>query len=170
MAQIMAMPNVRRIAWTAVCAKCSGTNCSCAVRGAWYRHRLIDRVFEPAPADGVVFHAATGIDANAIADVQACVRRRLLPVFARHGPLPGDDVRTMGQWAHGGGLSVDGSLLLSTVELIDRIAALIPPPNIHRHRYFGVLARSAAHGKSLRRLRTAGRGRPETVTLQVSRP
>jgi len=25
----------------------------------------------------VVFHAATGIDANAIADVQACVRRRL---------------------------------------------------------------------------------------------
>jgi len=68
------------------------------------------------------------------------------------GPLSGDDVRAMGQWAHGGGFSVDGSLLLSPVELIDRIAALIPPPNIHRHRYFGVLARSAAHGKSLRRL------------------
>ena len=28
----MAMPNVRSLAWTAVCAKCSATNCSCAVR------------------------------------------------------------------------------------------------------------------------------------------
>ena len=26
------------------------------------------------------------------------------------------------------------------MELIDRIAALVPPPRIHRHRYFGVLA------------------------------
>ena len=26
------------------------------------------------------------------------------------------------------------------LELIDRIAALIPPPRIHRHRYYGVLA------------------------------
>jgi hypothetical protein len=26
------------------------------------------------------------------------------------------------------------------VELIDRIAALMPPPRGHRHRYFGVLA------------------------------
>jgi len=33
-----------------------------------------------------------------------------------------------------------GSLLLTPVELIDRIAALVPPPRIHRHRYFGVLA------------------------------
>jgi hypothetical protein len=145
MAQIMAMPNVQSLAWTAVCAKCSATNCSCAVRGAWYRHRLIGGVFEPALADGVVFRAATGIDANVIADLQACVRRRLLRVFARRGPLPGDDIRTMGQWAHGGGFSVDGSLLLSSAELIDRIAALIPPPNIHHHRYFGVLARTAAY-------------------------
>jgi hypothetical protein len=32
------------------------------------------------------------------------------------------------------------SLLLTPVELIDRLAALVPPPRIHRHRYFGVLA------------------------------
>ncbi|MBK6998672.1 MAG: transposase [Rhodoferax sp.] len=31
-------------------------------------------------------------------------------------------------------------LVLTPLELIDRIAALIPPPRTHRHRYFGVLA------------------------------
>jgi hypothetical protein len=33
-----------------------------------------------------------------------------------------------------------GPLVLTPPELIDRIAALVPPPRIHRHRYFGVLA------------------------------
>ncbi|MGH8829983.1 MAG: transposase, partial [Polaromonas sp.] len=31
-------------------------------------------------------------------------------------------------------------LVLTPLELIDRIAALVPPPRTHRHRYFGVLA------------------------------
>ena len=31
-------------------------------------------------------------------------------------------------------------LHLTPLELIDRIAALVPPPRTHRHRYFGVLA------------------------------
>jgi len=31
-------------------------------------------------------------------------------------------------------------ITLTPLELIDRIAALVPPPRIHRHRYFGVLA------------------------------
>ncbi|MBK7000097.1 MAG: transposase [Rhodoferax sp.] len=31
-------------------------------------------------------------------------------------------------------------LALTLLELIDRIAALIPPPRTHRHRYFGLLA------------------------------
>jgi hypothetical protein len=31
-------------------------------------------------------------------------------------------------------------LRLTPLELIDRIAALVPPPRTHRHRYFGVLA------------------------------
>ncbi len=31
-------------------------------------------------------------------------------------------------------------LTLTPLELIDRIAALVPPPRTHRHRYFGVLA------------------------------
>jgi hypothetical protein len=37
------------------------------------------------------------------------------------------------------GARVD-ELHLTALELIDRIAALVPPPRTHRHRYFGVLA------------------------------
>ena len=157
---------------------------------------VIDGVFDATTAGGVVFHAAAGLDAPAVAAVQACVRRRLLRVFVRRGLLPGDDAQAMGQWEHGGGFSVDGSvrieaadragrerllrycarppfaldrlreldperllyestkpgpggngsLLLTPLELLDRLAALVPPPRIHRHRYFGVLARTAAHG------------------------
>jgi hypothetical protein len=35
-------------------------------------------------------------------------------------------------------------LILSPLELIQRLAALIPPPGAHRHRYHGVLAPNAA--------------------------
>jgi len=40
----------------------------------------------------------------------------------------------------------DGSsdLVLTPLELIDKIAALVPPPRAHRHRYYGVLATNAA--------------------------
>ena len=37
------------------------------------------------------------------------------------------------------GARVD-ELHLTALELIDRIAALVPPPRTHWHRYFGVLA------------------------------
>ena len=37
------------------------------------------------------------------------------------------------------GARVD-ELHLTPLELIERIAALVPPPRTHRHRYFGVLA------------------------------
>jgi hypothetical protein len=46
-----------------------------------------------------------------------------------HLPKPGPDGRTQ--------------LLLSPLELIERIAALVPPPRQHRHRYYGVLAPNA---------------------------
>ena len=44
----------------------------------------------------------------------------------------------------------NGPQLLTPLELLDRLAALVPPRRIHRHRYFGVLApnsplRTAAH-------------------------
>ena len=40
---------------------------------------------------------------------------------------------------HGGSVG----LLLTPLELIERLAALIPPPRRHRHRYYGVLAPNA---------------------------
>jgi len=43
---------------------------------------VVDGVFEPA-AGGIVFHAASGLDATAITRVQAQVRRRLLRYCAR---------------------------------------------------------------------------------------
>ena len=33
-----------------------------------------------------------------------------------------------------------GPQLLTPMERIDRLAALAPPPRVHRHRYYGVLA------------------------------
>ena len=33
-----------------------------------------------------------------------------------------------------------GELVLTPLELIDRIAQRVPPPRTHRHRYYGVLA------------------------------
>jgi len=154
---------------------------------------VIDGVFEPAPADAVVFHAAAGLDATATAEVQAQVRRRLLRAFVRRDLLPADDAQAMARWEHGGGFSVDASvriaaadragrerllrycarppfaldrlheldaehlldesaksgpggtdpLRLTPLQLLDRLAALVPPPRVHRHRYFGVLAPNA---------------------------
>jgi hypothetical protein len=170
---------------------------------------VIDGVFDSAATGGVIFTAATGLDANAIADVQACVRRRLLRVFVRRGLLSDDYARAMAQWQHGGGFSVNASvrvdaedragrerllrycarppfaldrlrerdperllyegskrspgashpLILTPLELLDRLAALVPPPRVHRHRYFGVLARTAASGQIGLRGRRSATGR-----------
>ena len=35
------------------------------------------------------------------------------------------------------------ALVLTPLELIDKVAALVPPPRVHRHRYYGVLAPNA---------------------------
>ncbi|MCK7580475.1 MAG: transposase [Chromatiales bacterium] len=57
---------------------------------------------------------------------------------------------------------------LSPLELIDRLAALIPPPRLHRHRYHGVLAppRAAARCRHRRRAR---RGEPQRAAATRAR-
>jgi hypothetical protein len=50
-------------------------------------------------------------------------------------------------------------LLLTQLELLDRVAALVPPSRVHRHRYFGVIARTAAHRKFPEQPLTPGCGR-----------
>ena len=59
----------------------------------------------------------------------------------------------------------NGPQILTPLELLDRLAALVPPPSVHRHRYFGVLARTAAHGKFSPRPRAAACGREPPVRL-----
>jgi len=155
---------------------------------------------DPAPApQSVIFHAATGLDVAAIAQVQTNVRKRILRAFVARGHLKACDAKDINERAasssHGGGFSVDagvriagadraglerllrycarppfamdrlrqrgadlvyrcgkvhteplqsdkysGELVLTPLELIERIAQLVPPPRTHRHRYYGVLA------------------------------
>ena len=51
----------------------------------------------------------------------------------------------------------DGRLVLTPVQLVDHLAAPMPPPRVHRHRYCGVLARMPAPGRL--------RGTPERPDL-----
>jgi hypothetical protein len=147
----------------------------------------------PGAAEAVTdvdFHAATGLDVAAIAQVQTQVRQRILRAFVRRGLIDKCDRDEMLSWEHGGGFSLDASvciqdtdraglerllrycarppfalahlhplddehliyhnpkprtdsprdLVLTPLELIDKIAALITPPRAHRHRYYGVFA------------------------------
>jgi hypothetical protein len=77
---------------------------------------VIDGMFEPDRTGRVIFSAATGPDANAIAQVQAQVCRRLLRSFVRRELLTGDDARAMAQWEHGGGFSVDASVRIDAAD------------------------------------------------------
>jgi len=81
---------------------------------------VLDGVFAPAPAGGVVFHEATGPDEQAIAAVQAKVRRQLLGSFVRRGLLDGDAAHAMQAWQHGGGFSVDASVRIEAADRAGR--------------------------------------------------
>jgi hypothetical protein len=83
-----------------------------------YHCVVIGGVFDSATTGGLNFHLATGLDEQAFAAVQE--RVRLLRVFVRRGLLPGDDARAMGQWAHGGGFSPDGSARIEAENLAGR--------------------------------------------------
>ncbi len=103
--------------------------------------------------------------------MQETVRRRILKLFVPHALLEPGQAQAMRQWDNNGGFSVDASvrveardragllpkplpdgrtaLYLTPLELLDRLAALIPPPRIHRHRYHGVLAPNAPGRKQV---------------------
>ena len=95
---------------------------------------VVDGVFEEVEGEGdadatprisspgVIFHAATGIDAATVAPVH-----------------------------------------LTPLELIDRIAALVPPPRTHRHRYFGVLAPNSPLRAAVTALAQPAASQPATV-------
>ena len=178
----------------------------------------VDGVFEEVAGEGgdgadavsqispprISFHPCTGVNADAVTQVQTTLRGRILRAFVGRGLLEGFDAKEMLAYRHSG-FSVDtsvciaaqdraglerllrycarpafaldrlrkaGSLLvyrsakqhsepvskphnkrgakvdeitLTPLELIERIAALVPPPRTHRQRYFGVLAPNSPH-------------------------
>jgi hypothetical protein len=85
---------------------------------------IIDGVFEPAhaanTAAGLVFHQACGLDATAVATVQAQVRQRVLRAFIHHALLEQHDGDAMGGWASGGGFSVDATVRIAGADLAGR--------------------------------------------------
>ena len=147
----------------------------------------------------IIFHPATGVTADAVGQVQASLRKRILRAFVGRGLLESFEAQEMLGYKHSG-FSVDTSvciaahdraglerllrycarppfamerlrkagselvyrcakqhsepgslphnkrgvkadeITLTPLELIERIAKLVPPPRTHRHRYFGVLA------------------------------
>ena len=60
------------------------------------------------------------------------------------------------------GAKVD-ELHLTPLELIDRIAALVPPPRTHRHRYFGVLAPNSPLRAAVTAMAPAAAAQPAAV-------
>jgi hypothetical protein len=90
--------------------------------------RAVDGVFEEvacggdADADvqacaqalkpGVVFHPATGVNADAVAQVQDTLRRRILRAFVGRGLLEGFEAKEMLAYRHSG-FSVDTSVCIA---------------------------------------------------------
>ena len=83
-----------------------------------------DEINGKASPPSVIFHPATAIDKTVVTQAQTTYR------CSNQRSEPTSDKRDT---------KVD-ELHLTPLELIDRIAALVPPPRTHRHRYFGVLA------------------------------
>ena len=65
-------------------------------------------------------------------------------------------------WGSGSEKSILVELILTPLELMDRLAHLVTPPRIHKHRYYGVLAPNA----KLRRAVVESAG-PAGATLQL---
>ena len=108
---------------------------------------MVDGVFE-ATESGIIIHPATSLDADAAAQAQTTLCRRILrapPFFMERLRKEGSELvyRCAKQYSEPSsdkrGAKAD-ELTLTPLELIGRIAALVPPPRTHRHRYFGVLA------------------------------
>ena len=178
----------------------------------------------PAPPPGVIFHPASAIDADAVAQVQATLRKRILRGFVARSLLESCDAKDMLAYQHSG-FSVDAGvciashdraalerllrycarppfamerlrkegaalvyrcakqhseptsdkrgakvdeLHLTPLELIARIAALLPPPRTHRHRYFGVLAPNSPLRAAVTALAVTAPAQPPTAQAEAT--
>jgi len=106
----------------------------------------VDAAAAQASSHGGGFSVDAGvrIDATDRAGLERLLRYCARPPFAmeRLKQRGADLVYRCGK-GHAEPLQSDkyaGELVLTPLELIDRIAQLVPPPRTHRHRYYGVLA------------------------------
>ena len=153
---------------------------------------VVDGVFEEVEGEGdadatprisspgVIFHAAIGIGGFSV-DAGVCIEahdraalERLLRYCARP-PFSMERLRKEGSklvyrcakqrsepTSDKRGAKAD-ELHLTPLELIDRIAALVPPPRTHRHRYFGVLAPNSPLRAAVTALAQPAASQPATV-------
>jgi hypothetical protein len=122
---------------------------------------------------GFSLDATIRIAAHDRAGLERLLRYCARPAFARDRPVWADDDHEQllyhlpRPWPDG-----QTVMRLSPLELLDRLAAVIPPPRSHRHRYHGVLAPNAR----LRSAVTARAGLPvepgeaEQGTAESSQP
>jgi hypothetical protein len=104
---------------------------------------VIDGLYE-AEGEGVRFHEVAELSEEAILQVQEWMRRRVLKAFVRWGLLEADARHEQLRYHLPKPMADGGAeLILPALELLERLSAFIPPPRIHRHRYFGVLAPNA---------------------------
>jgi hypothetical protein len=96
-------------------------------------------------------HSGFSVDASVCIEAKDRTGLERLLRYCARPPFAMDRLRQQGSdlvyrcaKQHSEPLAVVGArqaeLVLTPLELIDRIAALVPPARIHRHRYFGVLA------------------------------
>ena len=151
---------------------CFHTNAEPLRRGWLFRPSVSVEIPEYFSARRIgPLHRIASVDGSVRIEAEDRAGRERLPRYCARPPFALDRLRELNperlryevtKPGPGGG----GSLLLTPVELIDRIAALVPPPRIHRHRYFRVLARTAAYRKFPLRPRTAAAGRLPPKSLE----
>ena len=101
----------------------AGACAPCATRGAWPRRRPPERPRLPplasapvgavgAQAPCVNFHPATAVDAHAVGQAQASLRRRILRAFVGRGLLECFEAKEMLGYRHSG-FSVDTSVCIA---------------------------------------------------------
>ena len=133
---------------------------------------VVDGVFEELAGDadadlqssppGIIFHPAIGIDADAVVQVQATLRRRILRAFVGRRLLENFEAKEMLAYQHSG-FSVDASVCIeahdrAAVERLLRYCARLRPHRRNRpRRRPGQSSRARAH---LGRHRWATRSHP----------
>jgi Putative transposase len=118
-----------------------------------YHVVVLDGVFSGGDYSDAQFHAASQLTPAHWLDLQRVVQRRVLRYFRTQGLLDEADADGMLSWQGSGGFSIDASVRIEgedragverllrycarppfALELLERLARLIPPPRLHRHR------------------------------------